>query len=170
MKWKCVSSVFELMKWNSQFSVTSRPSVPTYPIYPSQSRACGLLSETLEGRRPSITDIQRRWSMRCLKVASFDIFATQSVIWAGGTGISHALSWKYSTSVPTQILQDYRTPRKFTSRFKSKSPGRAQSLSPRAECCSHWRGSLRLSRQDGSHHQHKEAASLGEPCTVDSNM
>ena len=119
MKWKCVSSVFELMKWNFQFSVTSRPSVPTYPIDPSQSRACGLLSETLEGRRPSITDVQRHGSMRCLKVASFDILATQSVIWAGGTGISQALSWKYSTSVPTQILQDYRTPRRFTSRFKS---------------------------------------------------
>ena len=36
------------------------------------------------------------------------------------------------------ISQDYRTLRRFTSRFKSKSPGRAQSLSPQAECCSHW--------------------------------
>ena len=68
------------------------------------------------------------------------------------------------------ILQDYRIPKKFTSRLKSRSPGRAQSLSPRAECCSHWRCSLRLSRQDGSHHQHKETASLGEPCTSNSNM
>ena len=62
------------------FSVTSRPSMPTYPIYPSQNRACGSLSETLEGRRPSITDVQRHGSMRCLKVASFDILVAQSVI------------------------------------------------------------------------------------------
>ena len=104
----CILSVWAHEVKFPVFSVTSRPSVPTYPISPSQSRACRLLSETLEGRKPSITDVQRHGSMRCLKVASFNILATQSAIWAGSTGISQALSWKYSTSVSAQVWF-YRT-------------------------------------------------------------
>lgn len=139
------------------FSVTSRPSVPTYPISPSQSRARRLLSETLEGESPSITDVQRHGSMRCLKVASFNIPCYSECDLGRPHGISQALSWKYSTSVSAQVWFYRTTGLSGDSLAGSslKSPGaELRACHPKLNAAVTGKF-FKAIRQDGSHHQHK---------------